>query len=129
MSANRWVTEMAKYFDETEFACKHCRRLPENGMHPVLIEKLDELREAIGHPIYVSSGYRCPYHNSVVGGVPNSQHVLGTGADIICNAVTVSKLAEEAEKIGFDGLGIYLYDGFVHVDVRDGGRNPNYYRW
>ena len=34
---------------------------------------------------------------------------------------------KEALKIGFDGVGIY--EDFVHVDCRDGGTNPNYYRW
>lgn len=120
---------MYKYFEEKEFACKHCHGLPEHGMSEVLLEKLDQLRELAGAPIYVSSGYRCPYHNAVIGGVPNSQHVTGTGADIICNAKTISEFAELAEKVGFDGLGIYYYDGFLHVDCRDGGESPNYYRW
>ena len=43
---------------------------------------LDPLREAYGHPIIVTSGYRCPKLNSAVGGVKNSQHVLGQAADI-----------------------------------------------
>lgn len=118
-----------RYFDLSEFACKHCRQLPANGMSPVLLHKLDELRERIGAPIYVSSGYRCPYHNAVVGGVSNSQHVQGTAADIICNAVSVRRLADEAAAVGFDGIGRYYYEGFVHVDVRDGGESPNYYQW
>ena len=29
----------------------------------------------------------------------------------------------------FDGVGYYPDSQFVHVDVRDGGTNPNYYRW
>ena len=43
---------------------------------------LDPLRESYGHPIIVTSGYRCPKLNSAVGGVKNSQHVLGQAADI-----------------------------------------------
>ena len=118
-----------RYFTIDEFRCKHCGALPEGGMSNVLLEKLDELRANIGHPIYVSSGYRCPHHNRVVGGVPNSQHVLGTAADIICNAVTVSRLAEEARKVGFDGLGVYYYDGFCHVDCRDNAESIGEYNW
>lgn len=118
-----------KYFTLQEFACKHCEQLPPGGMNPVLLEKLDALRERIGAPIYISSGYRCPYHNAVVGGVSNSQHVLGNAADIICSAVSVEQLANEAAAVGFDGIGRYYYDGFVHVDVRDNGNSPNYYQW
>ena len=118
---------MAKYFDDYEFACKCCGQLPEQGMSEVLVEKLDQLRENLGCPIFVNSGYRCPHNNMLAGGVPNSQHLLGTGADITCYTEPINKLAEEALKIGFDGVGIY--EDFVHVDCRDGGRNPNYYRW
>lgn len=48
-----------------------------------LVEKiLDPLREAWGQPIIVSSGYRCPKLNKLVGGGANSQHMLGEAADI-----------------------------------------------
>lgn len=48
-----------------------------------LINKvLDPLREGFGAPIRVTSGYRCPQLNRAVGGVSNSQHVLGQAADI-----------------------------------------------
>lgn len=43
---------------------------------------LDPLRKAWGAPIIVTSGYRCPKLNKVVGGAKTSQHVLGQAADI-----------------------------------------------
>lgn len=46
------------------------------------VEVLQPIREAWGQPIVVSSGYRCPRLNAAVGGVKNSQHVLGQAADI-----------------------------------------------
>lgn len=46
------------------------------------IEQLDELRRLYGHPIIITSGYRCPQLNKAVGGKPNSQHVKGQAADI-----------------------------------------------
>lgn len=42
---------------------------------------------------------------------------------------TVEQLAWYAERAGFDGIGLYPDSGFVHVDVRDDGANPGYYRW
>ena len=45
---------------------------------------LEPLREHFGEPIYISSGYRCPQLNRAVGGVPNSQHMRGEAADIVC---------------------------------------------
>ena len=43
---------------------------------------LDPLREAWGAPIIVTSGFRSKLLNDMVGGAPNSQHVLGMAADI-----------------------------------------------
>ena len=118
-----------KYFNLKEFSCKHCGQLPPQGMNKVLLEKLDLLRDRIGAPIIVTSGYRCPEHNAAVGGVSNSQHVQGNAADIVCNAVSVDELADVAAAIGFDGIGRYYSDGFVHVDCRDNGNSQNYYQW
>ena len=43
---------------------------------------LDPLREAYGKPIKISSGYRSPRVNSIVGGAKTSQHLTGQAADI-----------------------------------------------
>ena len=118
-----------KYFDINEFTCHHCGELPENGMNQVLLDKLDALREYIGCPIIVSCGYRCEPHNAEVGGVPNSQHVLGNAADIYTNSLSVDGLANAAAQIGFDGIGRYYHSEFVHVDVRSNGAEPNGYTW
>ena len=42
---------------------------------------LEPLRDALGGPIYISSGWRCPRLNAAVGGVLDSQHVTGEAAD------------------------------------------------
>ena len=43
---------------------------------------LDNLRQDWGSPIRVTSGYRCPLLNRLVGGVKNSLHIEGKAADI-----------------------------------------------
>ena len=43
---------------------------------------LEPLREAMGEPIKIGSGYRCPALNRAVGGVANSQHTKGQAADL-----------------------------------------------
>ena len=50
------------------------------------VEVLQPIRDAWGKPIKVTSGYRCPRLNAAVGGVKNSQHVLGQAADIQATA-------------------------------------------
>ena len=38
---------------------------------------LQPLRDAIGRPVYINSGYRSKRLNARVGGVPNSRHLQG----------------------------------------------------
>ena len=45
-------------------------------------ELLEKVRAACGgHPVIVSSGYRCPAVNAAVGGASNSAHTWGGAAD------------------------------------------------
>lgn len=46
------------------------------------VEVLQPIRDAWAQPVVVSSGYRCVKLNNSVGGVKNSQHILGQAADI-----------------------------------------------
>lgn len=113
---------MSKFFNESELACNgvECEGLNNigNGIDQRLMDVLDAIRERIGQPIYVNSGYRCPVHNEFVGGVPNSQHALGTAADLTYDNIDVDYLAQVAEECGVDGIGKYWSQGFVHVDTR-----------
>ena len=43
---------------------------------------LEPTRQRFGLPLQVTSGYRCPRLNKLVGGVKNSQHLTGEAADI-----------------------------------------------
>lgn len=43
---------------------------------------LDPLRDILGVPIYINSGYRCKVLNEAVGGSDKSQHMQGLAADI-----------------------------------------------
>lgn len=117
---------IGKYFEEYEFACTCERHAGDGYGHNVLdhiidkrlVDLLDAIRERLGVPLYINSGYRCPEHNAEVGGVPNSQHVEGTAADITYDGIDVDYLAAIAEECGADGIGRYYDQDFVHVDVR-----------
>ena len=68
-----------------------------------LADYLDNIREKLGKPIQVSSGYRCPMLNKAVGGVANSQHQKGLAADLVC-ADMEKLLSVIRETGGFDQL-------------------------
>ena len=115
---------MAKYFNTDEFRCK-CGKgcLPSGGIDANLIEILEVTREAVGEPIYITSGYRCPEHNRACGGASQSFHMTGKAADVYCDSLSVYEL-KETLKAAMDSLGIqgglqeYPSQGFVHVDTR-----------
>lgn len=61
---------------------------PPEGVIDNLIELCEEclqpLRDKLGVPIRVTSGWRCQALNTLVGGSENSAHLSGFAADIVC---------------------------------------------
>lgn len=55
---------------------------------------LQPLRDKLRRPIIVTSGYRSPELNKLVGGASNSQHTLGQAVDITVAGMTPRTLAE-----------------------------------
>ena len=53
---------------------------------------LQPLRDTLGAPVYINSGYRSKKLNAKVGGVPNSRHLLGKAADIHCDNMAYAKV-------------------------------------
>ena len=107
--------QLTANFNLTEFACRHCGAVK---IDPALVTRLQQLRDRVGRPIIITSGYRCEAHNRAVGGATDSQHLLGKAADIQVEGMAPDTLAAHAEAIGFGGIGIY--SNFVHVDTRAG---------
>ena len=112
-----------KWFKEKEFACKCCGQLPplaRENVKALVSEVLDSVREKLGMPIVVNSGYRCEKHNKDVGGVKNSQHLKGEAADLTCSDLPrLKQLIIENGK--FDQL--IDYGTFLHVSYKRIGQN------
>ena len=66
----------------------------------LIIRVLQPLRDKLGKPIVITSGYRCPKLNSLVGGVANSQHTTGQAVDFIVNGMDVHTLFEFVRNSG-----------------------------
>lgn len=90
-----------------------------DSIQALVINVLQPLRTAVGIPMPINSGYRCPELNAAVGGVPTSQHMKGEAADIATSAPVL--LARKAVELGlpFDQIG--LYPTFVHFSHKLGG--------
>ena len=78
--------------------------------------RMDTVRALLGHPIRVSSGYRSPALNKVIGGSNNSAHTLGYAVDFTCPGYGSPKdicKAIMAANIQYDQL---IYEGtWVHI--------------
>lgn len=94
-------------------AVANMRRLCEGCLEP--------LREALGLPIIITSGYRTKALNRIVAhSSERSQHVLGQAADFYIQGqgrrellIKAFHLILTSSKIGFDQL--ILYPNFIHV--------------
>lgn len=83
---------------------------------------LQPLRNTVGHPLRISSGYRCPELNREVNGVPNSQHIKGEAADIAAaDPYLLAKVVRSAPDIWNEVDQMILYPTFVHISHRKGG--------
>ena len=112
-----------KWFKEKEFACRCCGQLPplaRENVKALVSEVLDPVREKLGKPVVVNSGYRCEKHNKDVGGVRNSQHLRGEAADVTCADLPRLK-ALIIENGRFDQL--ITYPTFLHVSYKRTGGN------
>lgn len=78
---------------------------------------LEAIRRDYGHPMTVTSAYRCPAHNRRVGGASGSQHTVGIAVDVLVpDAIHGAKLVQAARAHGVRCVGVGT--GFVHLDWR-----------
>lgn len=117
-----------KNFTVKEFACKHCG---ENNIDQRVITMCQTIREALGVPVHVNSGYRCTVHNARVGGVKGSNHTKGLAADLSCSLgaarmfEAVKDLKSQGKLPDMDYCILYKRKNFIHIDC-GGKRNTLY---
>jgi len=84
---------------------------------------LDPLRQAVGRPVRITSGYRAPAVNRAVSGSPTSQHMLGQAADIKVPGLSAEALATVIVRLGLPVDQVIWYaperGGHVHVSFTD----------
>jgi len=101
-------------FSPAEIACRGTGAIKINTE---AMDKLQSLRNRLGKPLIVRSGYRSPSHNRAVGGAPASKHILGTAFDIAMSNHDPVAFEAAARAVGFLGFGYYPRSGFMHIDL------------
>ena len=102
------------YFKESEYSCQcGCGA---DHLDPRLLDILNKVRFAIGKPIVINSGVRCPAHNKAERGVPGSSHTKGLAVDIkIPTSEYRYYLVKALLNLGI--VRIIHYKTFVHIDI------------
>lgn len=116
-----FAKQLSPNFNSNEFDCHGNGCCSETLIDQKLVELLQRIRDHFGKAITITSGYRCPTHNSKVSRAKNSYHTKGQAADFTVSGVTPREVAKYAESIGIKGIGLYETDRdghFVHIDTR-----------
>jgi zinc D-Ala-D-Ala carboxypeptidase len=127
--------KLSPHFDLNEFTDSEVAAALgiDNEPSPAELENLSRLaavlevaRRVLGHPIVVTSGFRCRELNAAVGGASNSHHLLGCAADIKCPGFGSAYAVAQKLEMCKDELGIgqLIYEAvgasrWVHVSVHD----------
>ncbi len=116
--------QITKNFKLDEFTCRDGSTVPDEYLSNVkkLCENLQILREELGCPIIVISGYRSLEYNTKIKGAKRSQHLTASAADIVVPGMTSLEVRDtiikliKKNKMCKGGVGIY--PTFTHYDIR-----------
>ena len=108
--------KIGQHFKVQEFACKDGSQVV--FIDDYLVSILDILRNQVGKPVYINSGYRTPTRNKAINGAKYSYHMRGMAADIRVEGMTAKEIANKLDKIIPNECGIIVYSTWVHIDTR-----------
>ena len=100
----------------------------ERNINLLVDNVLDPIRDRFCAPVIITSGYRCPQVNKLVGGANNSQHMSGCAADFHIKEFTYLMMRQVFLNIyytmDFDQLIYYRSKNIIHVSyVENGNRH------
>lgn len=100
-----------------------------DNIRALVLFVLQPLRDKVGVPLHINSGFRCPELNKAVGGVQTSQHVKGEAADV--SGLDPLTLARMVWGMGLPFDQMILYPDFVHISHKWNGiqRGQILYNW
>lgn len=100
----------------------------ERNINLLVDNVLDPIRDKFCAPVIITSGYRCPQVNKLVGGANNSQHMSGCAADFHIKGFTYLMMCQVFlniyDTMDFDQLIYYRSKNIIHVSyVENGNRH------
>lgn len=117
MIDNWW--DAIRYFSRKEFACKcgkYCDGYPAQ-MKRNVVELADKAREELKGAGFVSSGLRCNQHNTNVGGVSDSRHLIGKAVDLRIEGKSAKQILSWAKNQPQIRYAYAIDQNYVHMDI------------
>ena len=133
------MTQLTEHFTLEEFT--DSQTAARNGVHNMpkegssasanllrTAEVMEKVRTILyDNPVLISSGYRSPKLNAMVGGSKNSAHTHGLACDFTCPVFGTPlaiclELEEHMAELGIDQL-IYEFTTWVHLGLSDKPRH------
>lgn len=118
-----------KYFTDSELSCSHCQK---NDMNVQFMDKIVALREELGFPFIVTSGFRCPEHPVEERKASPGAHSSGHALDIAIAGKDAYRLLEAALGADFTGIGVNQKGKarFIHLDdIENSSGRPRPWVW
>jgi uncharacterized protein YcbK (DUF882 family) len=97
-----------------------------DNMLTLILEVLQPLRNYIGKPIIITSGYRSIALNAKVGGDSNSQHITGQAADFFIYGLTIDEIIAKVKASGIRYDQLIHEGGWVHISYNTNGNRMQY---
>ena len=92
-------------------------------VHPGLLVAFQYVRDRVGVPLLIRSGYRSEAHNRKVNGSESSLHLYGMAIDVFPKVERdyelnfLKRIFQLANEAGCGGVKLYRDKRFVHFDV------------
>jgi hypothetical protein len=96
--------------------------LVEAQLRNVTIPAMQRVRDLLGAPVSIKSGYRSPALNTAVRGAAQSQHLTGQAADFVCPRFGHPRKVAELLLGYLPALGVdqlICEGGWVHISFAD----------
>ena len=113
--ADQWDTTRWYNFKAKEFACSCCNAL---NISPIVLDFVQAYRNHCSKSVSITSGYRCPKHNSSVSSSTGEDgpHTTGFAVDIGTNTQSQYQLIRFGLHYDPRAMGIGVAKTFTHID-------------
>ena len=84
-------------------------------------ENMIKISDTMKKTFHITSAYRSPMYNKLIGGAKNSFHTTGKAIDVSMSGLTSTQIKtfiQLASQVGFNGMAYYPKENFIHLDIR-----------